>query len=187
MRNCIFCKVEPINSKISQEHIIPSVLGGWISLPITCKEHADDYTIIQEDASIEVLKKQIGRYEKRTGKKVDFDLDSFYSLPNDKIIPIINTDISFIKTSQKGTTIISGLSQPIPFRGIAKIALCHLSALLFPYVMRDIFNPIKNWILNDGTNHFVLIHTILHDIYPNDLEYLQINLIRKLATLTLCF
>ena len=39
MNGCVYCDVDPLSSSISDEHIIPRVLGGWITAPIACKRH----------------------------------------------------------------------------------------------------------------------------------------------------
>jgi hypothetical protein len=39
MSECIYCDVDPLSSPISEEHVIPRVLGGWITAPIACKRH----------------------------------------------------------------------------------------------------------------------------------------------------
>lgn len=39
MSECIYCDIDPLSSPISDEHVIPSVLGGWITAPIACKRH----------------------------------------------------------------------------------------------------------------------------------------------------
>ncbi len=39
MNECIYCDIDPLSSPISDEHVIPRVLGGWITAPIACKRH----------------------------------------------------------------------------------------------------------------------------------------------------
>jgi HNH endonuclease len=39
MNECIYCDIDPLSSTISDEHVIPRVLGGWITAPIACKRH----------------------------------------------------------------------------------------------------------------------------------------------------
>lgn len=39
MSECIYCDIDPLSSPISDEHVIPRVLGGWITAPIACKRH----------------------------------------------------------------------------------------------------------------------------------------------------
>lgn len=39
MNGCVYCDVDPLSSSISNEHIIPRVLGGWITARIACKRH----------------------------------------------------------------------------------------------------------------------------------------------------
>jgi hypothetical protein len=39
MNGCIYCEIDPLSSEISDEHVIPRVLGGWITAPIACKRH----------------------------------------------------------------------------------------------------------------------------------------------------
>lgn len=39
MNECIYCDIDPLSSPISDEHVIPRVLGGWIRAPIACKRH----------------------------------------------------------------------------------------------------------------------------------------------------
>jgi len=39
MNECIYCDIDPLSSEISDEHVIPRVLGGWITAPIACKRH----------------------------------------------------------------------------------------------------------------------------------------------------
>jgi len=242
---CIYCKIENLGAELSDEHIIPQVLGGAFKIPVVCKVHNDKfghtieselkknafivtaldklklqppnlayrdakiridldndiglkgyldekgtakifpqdpnegYKVIPEDEAVRVLKKQIERFEKQKGKKIDFDLDNFEMFPYDLTIPIPGTDIFFIKRKTKsGRVMIHDLSQPISFRVIAKIALTHLAALNYPFVMKDKFNAIKNYIVHGDVNHFVMIHTLLHDVEPKSIEYLPYHYIR---------
>jgi HNH endonuclease len=39
MNECVYCEIDPLSSVISDEHVIPHVLGGWITAPIACKRH----------------------------------------------------------------------------------------------------------------------------------------------------
>lgn len=242
---CIYCKIENLGAELSDEHIIPHVLGGVFKIPVVCKEHNDkfghtleselkrngfivtaidklklqppnlayreatirisldneaelkgyidehgaakifpqdstkEYKVIPEEQTFEVLKKQIERFEKKAGKKVNFNFDDFDKLPYDIIIPVYGTAIAFIKRRTKaGNVIIYGLDQPISFRVIAKIALTHLAALYYPFVMKDEFDAIKGYILHGGANRFVMIHTLLRDAEPKSINYLPYHYVR---------
>jgi hypothetical protein len=242
---CIYCKIEDLGAGLSEEHIIPEVLGGIFRIPIVCKEHNDRFghslesdlkkngfivtaldklklqppnlayrearttidlehekglkgyidekgaarffpqevkeghRVIPEEQTIDVLKKQIERFEKRTGKKIDFDLEEFNNLPYDIAIPVYGTDIVFIKRKAgRGGVVMYGLDQPIPFRVIAKIALTHLAALNYPFVMKDEFDPIKSYIIHAGLNRFVMLHTLLKDVEPKSINYLPYHYLR---------
>src|SRR2546425_9756418 len=39
MNECIYCDIHPLSSPVSEEHVIPRALGGWITAPIACKRH----------------------------------------------------------------------------------------------------------------------------------------------------
>lgn len=246
---CIFCGLNSENGdahKLTDEHVIPQVLGGWLTIPFVCRtcnnDHLgskiesrlkkngyivtaldklkiqppdlayrdaniemdfnlagklkgsynkrgkpeyysqkieDDSIISPENKSKELLKKQIERWEKKTGQKVDFDINEFDNLPYNLVIPIYGTDISFIKRrNQKPTITISGLDKPIPFRLPALIAFEHLAGLYYPYALKEEFDPIRSWILSDEENRFVLLNTHLKDLQPNDLNYLPYHYIR---------
>ena len=48
MDTCIYCDVEPLDSRISEEHIIPQVLGGWKTCACVCKTHNHRFGLILE-------------------------------------------------------------------------------------------------------------------------------------------
>ncbi len=246
---CIFCGLNSKNGEahiLTNEHIIPEVLGGWLTIPFVCKTCNNDYLgskiesklkknayvvsaldklkiqspdlayrnakiemdfdltgkligyfnekrkpeyysqkiedesiITPENKAKEVLSKQIERFEKKTGQKVDFDVNEFDNLPYNIVIPIYGTDISFIKRRDKKPIItITGLDQPIPFRIPAIIAFEHLSGLYYPFVLKEEFDPIKSWILSDEENRFVLLNTNLNDLNPSDINFLPFHYIR---------
>lgn len=242
---CIYCKIDESDAELSDEHIIPEVLGGVFRIPVVCKEHNDKFgnsleselkknwfiataldklriqpanlayrhartiinlehdkglkgyidekgvakffpqkskeghLVIPEDQTVDVLKKQIERYEKKTGKKIDFDLEEFENLPYDIAIPVYGTGIVFIKRKdERANVVMYGLDQPISFRVIAKIALTHLAALYYPFVMKDEFDSIKSYILQGGLNRFVMLHTLLIDVEPKNINYLPYHYIR---------
>lgn len=135
--------------------------------------------LVSEDETESVLKKQIARHERKTGKRVEFDLNKFGDMPYDTPIAVSETGISIIKKRDKeATLIISGLDQPIPFRLPAKIAFEHLAGLYYPYVMKNEFNPIREWILKEGPNTFVLLNTRLSDRKPSEVNYLPYHYVR---------
>lgn len=242
---CIYCKVENLNAELSDEHIIPKILGGVFAIPTVCKAHNDrfgytfegelkknsyivtaldklklkkpnlayseakviitlenetglkgyldeegkvkffpqatsgGYKVAPEEETVSMLKKQIERFEKKSGKSISFNADEFDKLPYDIAIPVYGTDIVFIKRrSRAGSVMLHGLDQPIPFRVVAKIALNHLTALYYPFVMRDEFDAIKNYILFDEKNRFVILHTMLNKADPKTLDYLPYHYIR---------
>ncbi|MBW2035393.1 MAG: HNH endonuclease [Deltaproteobacteria bacterium] len=242
---CIYCKIDELGADLSDEHIIPQVLGGWLTIPVVCKEHNDRFghsleselkkngfiataldklqiqppnlayreaetridleyerglkghidekgsakffpqvskeghRVIPEDQTINVLKKQIERFENKTGKSINFDLEEFDNLPYDIAIPVYGTDIIFIKRKAgRGNVIMYGLDQPIPFRVIAKIVLTHLAALYYPFVMKDEFDPIKGYIVHGGINRFIILHTLLRNVEPKSVNYLPYHYIR---------
>ena len=242
---CIYCKIEELGADLSNEHIIPQVLGGVFKIPVVCKEHNDRFghsleselkkngfiataldklkiqppnlayceaetridleyekrlkgyidekgsakffpqeskkghQVVPEDQTVNVLKKQIEWFEKKTGKMVDFDLEEFDNLPYDIAIPVYGTDIVLIKgKAGRGSVIMCGLDQPIPFRVIAKIVLTHLAALYYPFVMKDEFDPLKGYIVHGGINRFVMLHTLLRDVEPKSINYLPYHYIR---------
>ena len=39
MGSCLYCAVEPRTSQLSDEHIVPEVLGGWLRYRCVCKSH----------------------------------------------------------------------------------------------------------------------------------------------------
>ena len=43
MSDCLYCSVDPRDSPLSDEHIIPGVLGGWLKYPCVCKSHNDQF------------------------------------------------------------------------------------------------------------------------------------------------
>lgn len=242
---CIYCKIEELAGDLSDEHIIPQVLGGTIAIPAVCKEHnerlgyelesdlkrnafivaalrkleiqppdlahheaevkikLDDeqglkgyidkkgepkffpqdsklgHTVIPENQTVEVLQKQVERFEKKTGKKIKFNFGEFDQLPYNIAIPIFGTDIVFIKRKpSSGTVIIHGLDRPIPFRVIAKIALTHLTALDYRFALKDEFDAIKSYILHGGRERFIMLHTFLRDVKPTSIEYLPFHYVR---------
>lgn len=242
---CIYCKIENLSAELSDEHIIPQVLGGVFKISVVCKEHNEkfghtleselkrngfivtaidklklqppnlayreatirinldnevglkgyidehgaakifpqdstkEYKVIPEEQAIEVLKKQVERFEKKTAKKVKFNFDDFDKLPYDITIPVYGTPITFIKRKTKGGSVLMhDLNQPISFRVIAKIALTHLAALYYPFVMKAEFDAIKDYILHGGLNRFVIIHTLLKDVEPKSINYLPYHYIR---------
>ena len=247
-KKCIFCGLNSQDGEdhiLTEEHVIPKVLGGWISVPFVCKtcnnnfgnkleselkkniyivsaldklkiqlkklayrnatieqqiqpgirlkgkydrddnpifysQKIEDGSIITPESEVKAfLKKKIERFEKQTGKKVEFDINEFDNLPFDIAIPIYGTDISFIKRkSEKTIVTILGLNQSIPFRVIAKITVVHLSGLYYPFILKEEFEPIKQWILNNGENHYVLLNTSLNNLKPNELEYIPYHVIK---------
>jgi hypothetical protein len=135
--------------------------------------------IVPEEITPVVLKKQIERFQKKSGKTIDFNVDEFNNIPFNIAIPIYGTDIFFEKKQlQAGTVMLHGLDQPISFHVIAKIALNHLTALDYQFVMKDEFDAIKNYILFEGINQFVMLHTILDNVDPKILNYLPFHYIR---------
>ncbi len=242
---CIYCKIENLNDNLSDEHIIPEMLGGVFMIRCACGRHnnkfgrtfegdlkrnafivtaldklklqppdkiyrnakvhidldnekglkgyidkngmaktfpqdtKNGYQVVPEKQAIDVLKKQIERFEKKVGTKVNFNLCDFDSFPYDIAISIFGTDIVFIKRKTiSGNTMLFGLDQPISFRVIAKIALTHLTALCYPFVMKDEFDAIKSYILFGGENRFVMLHTLLRDKDPKTINYLPYHYIR---------
>jgi hypothetical protein len=241
---CIFCGRNSDDGeqyRMSDEHVIPQILGGWLTIPFVCvscnsdrfgaqfeadlkkngfvvaaidklalqpkaraykeakltltvdgdkplkayfdrldapkhfpQEIDDGSLIIPEDQAKAVLRKQIERYERDTGTKVQFDIDSYDSLPYGIAIPIYPTNISFIKhRNRKGSLTISGLDQPIPFIVPAKIAFEHLAGLYYSYVLREEFNPIRDWLHHGDpeVNNHVLLISFLRDKAPDELTY----------------
>jgi len=246
---CIFCRLNEKDGEehqLTDEHVIPQVLGGWLSIPFVCKTCNNDYLgrkiesklkkngyivtaldkleiqpkklaygeaklyldfplsgelkatfnpkgkpeyysqkiedgsiIVPEEKAKDLLKKQIERWEKKTGKKVDFNISDYNDLPYNIAIPIYGTDIVFIKLkNQKPVLKISGLSEPIPFRVPAKIAFEHLSGLNYPFIFKEEFDPIRKWILNNGENKNVLINNPLRKVKPYELKYLPYHYIK---------
>jgi len=180
--------IEPPNLAYSEARMTINLesyeaLKGYIdkegSAQFFPQEPKEDHQVIPEEQTVGVLRKQIKRYEKKTGKKVDFDLEQFDHLPYNIAIPICGTDIVFIKRkSERGSALIHGLDQPIPFRVIAKIALTHLAALHYPFVMRNEFDPLKDYIIHGGANRFVTLHTLLGDVRPKNIRYLPYHYLR---------
>lgn len=242
---CMYCKIDELGAELSDEHIIPEVLGGIFRIPVVCKKHNEKFgdslesdlkkngfiataldklriqppnqayrhartiinlerdtglkgyidekgaakyfpqeskeghRVVPEDQTVDVLKKQIERFEKKTGKEVDFNLEEFENLPYDIAIPVYGTDIGFMKRKvERGNVLLYSLDQPISFRVIAKIALTHLAALYYPFVMKDEFDSIKSYILQDGLNRFVMLHTLLRDVEPKSINYLPYHYVR---------
>jgi hypothetical protein len=181
-------KIQPPNLAYHEARIIINLehengLKGYIDENGTANFYSqkskEGYQIVLEDQSADVLKKQIERFEKKSGKKIDFDLQEFDDLPYDIAIPVYGTDIVFIKRKgERGSAIMYGLDQPIPFRVIAKIVLTHLAALYYPFVMKDEFDPIKSYIIHGGLNRFVMIHTLLRDNELKNINYLPYHYIR---------
>lgn len=246
---CLFCMKNEKDGEdhvITDEHIIPESLGGWIEIPFVCRKCNNEYLgskleselkenayivmaieklgiqnrnkafrsadlklhidetkslignfnekgefgffpqeiddgsmVVPEKDTKTVLKKQIERYEKRTGKKVDFNVDGVDSLPFDIYIPIMGTNIAIIKRRGGEASIrIHGLDKPISFRIPAKIALEHLAGLYYPFAMKREFDRIRKWIISGGANKYVLINTPLSKIDPSDAEYLPYHFVR---------
>lgn len=144
------------------------------------QEIEDGSIITPEKDGKEILKILIDKCNKKSGQPVNSNIDKFDNLPYDLTIPISGTDISIIKRkNQKPKIEISGLDQPIPFRIPAIIAFEHLAYLSYPYVLRKEFDPIRAWILNDNVeNRFILLHTILRDIEPDNINYLPYHYVR---------
>ena len=221
---CIYCKIDNLGADLSDEHIIPQVLGGAFKIPVVCKKHndkfghtleselkrngfivtaidklklqspnlayreatirisldnetglkgyidecgaakiftqdlTDNYTVVSDEQTNEVLKKKIQRLEKNTGEKANFTIEK--------------------RRSKAAYVTVNGLDKPIPSRVIAKIALTHLAALYYPFVMRDEFDAIKGYILHDTPNRFVLIYPSLRGLEPRSINYLPYHYVR---------
>ncbi len=250
---CIFCGKNLKNGldhKITKEHIIPKVLGGWIKFPFVCAKcnnkflggnivkilkrnifiataikqlnitsakeayrHArlevildkfpsekliayfdnkgrqrffpknlSDGSLLVEDPDLKsVLEKKIKKFEKISGRKIDFNINDFENIPTGIIIPISGTNINFIKhhKSMKSKITISELDKPIPFRIPAIIAFEHLAAFIFPEIYRPEFTPIAEWILNiHDQNRYVVCHTFFENYNPLEVKYLPYHYIR---------
>jgi hypothetical protein len=246
---CIFCKKNENDGrdhKLTDEHIIPEVIGGWITIPFVCKkcnnnlgsefesklkknsfvvtaidelkiqppdkafnqaqielifsdEHkakgriakdglpifiptqqADGSIIANEQHAKEVLKKQIERYEKANNVRIDFDINTYDNVPYGIVIPIMGTDINFIKhEKKKAQTTILNLSEPIPFLFPAKVAFEHLAGFSYHFVMMNEFDSLRNWVLENNLQNKVIINTLLHRIEnPREFEYLPYHFIR---------
>ena len=246
---CMFCGLNSRDGeehRLTEEHVIPEVLGGWLTIPFVCRKCNSDYLgskiesklkkngfvvtaldrlriqprrlayreanielefnllgklkaqfnkedkptfisqklkddsiIIPEDKAKEVLKKQIARWQNKTGEKINFNLSDFDNLPYDIALPIYGTKICFIKRKNQGASItIAGLDEPIPFRIPAIIAFEHLAGLYYPFVLRKEFDPISLWILNKNRNRHVLLNTPLRNLKPDDLDYLPYHFIK---------
>ncbi len=248
--SCIFCKKNKDDEEkfvLTDEHVIPQILGGWITIPFVCKtcnndvfgsnvesilkenayivaaidmleiqppdkayksadinlefsetiiakgkirhdgvtkfiptEQKDGSLVAPEDVSKDILRKQIDRYEKEHNVKVNFELDSFDSLPYNIVIPVYGTDICFIKRKkEKAQTTISNLTEPIMFEFPAKVAFEHLSGFSYSFIMNTIFDPFREWILKNDLQNKVLLNTLLSRITnPKDLKYLPYHFIR---------
>jgi hypothetical protein len=248
---CIFCgrnSADGEEYKISDEHVIPQVLGGWLTIPFVCvscnndrfgahfeadlkkngfvvaaieklklqskalaykeakltltidgdkplvayfdkadapkhfPQRIDDGSlIIPEDQAKVVLRKQIERYERATGTKVLFDIDSYDTFPYGLAIPIYPTNLCFIKhRNRKSSLTISELDKPIPFIVPAKIAFEHLAGLYYRYVLREEFNPIRDWLHHGdpNINNHVLLSSFLRDKMPDELTYQPFHFVR---------
>ena len=232
---------------MSDEHVIPRLLGGWLTIPIVCvccnnnrfgaqfeadlkkngfvvaaidklglqskalaykaakltlidgdksliayfdkadmpkhfpQEIHDGSLIVPEDEAKSVLRKQIERYERDTGTKVNFDLESYHTLPYGLVIPIYGTNLSFIKHRNRQSSLsISELDKPIPFIVPAKIAFEHLAGLYYPYVLREEFNPIRDWLRHgdSNVNNHVLLISFRRDKAPDQLTYQPFHFVR---------
>ena len=242
MSYCIYCDVNPLSSPISDEHVIPRVLGGWITAPISCKRHNeilgdeiegkikrngyfaiaidrlglqtsdmafrhadvqvrlpedrimgaildrsgsprlvarttdDGSLLVPDDQSIQVLQKQVKRYETVHNTTVNFDWEAFESLPFDHVHQIPGTDICFVKRQgEVGHVQVLGLNQPIPFRLPAKVALSHVAAIEPQLAHGDSFAELKTWLLTPSPNRFVLLNSPLHGENPAELTYSPIH------------
>lgn len=40
--DCLYSGLSTCSSELSKEHIIPEVLGGWITIPVVCKKHNNE-------------------------------------------------------------------------------------------------------------------------------------------------
>lgn len=132
-----------------------------------------DSVIIPEAETIKVLATKIARFEKKAGKTVLYDLSIFDDLPKDVIITIPGTDIGFIKRSNKSESIIySGLSNPIPYRGIAYLAFKQLAAFSPNFALQDQFDPIRKWIRCGGdSKSYVVLNYPIPKVDPSQLDY----------------
>lgn len=246
---CLFCKKNETDSAehaLTEEHVIPKVLGGWITLPVVCKKcnntighkvearlkknafivaaldklkiqpsneafknakfkltlddkysvsakpkpngkheiiptkQPDNSLIVGEEKGKEVLKKLIQRYEKEHNVKIDFDLDLYDFLPYGILIPVNGTDICFIKhENKKSSLMINNLTEPIPFLIPAKIALLHFSGFLYPLVISDRFDLMRNSILNDDLFGKVTSNSLLNRVdNPRSIDYGNYHFIR---------
>jgi hypothetical protein len=248
---CIFCGRNSNDGdeyKLSDEHVIPQVLGGWLAIPFVCvscnnqrfgatfeaelkkngfivaaidklglqskaqaykaakltltidgnksllayfdmantpkhfpQELDDGSLVVPEDEAQSILRKQIERYERDSGTRVTFDIDSFSKMPCDVVIPIQGTNLSFIKRrNRKASLTISDLNKPISFMVPAKIAFEHLAGLYYPYVLRNEFNAIRDWLHHGDSkvNNHVLLITFLKDKAPDELTYQPFHFVR---------
>jgi len=248
---CIFCGLNADDGEehqLSNEHVIPRVLGGWLTIRFVCvscnndrfgaqfeaelknnalivtaldklglqskslayksaqitfsiesgksligyfdktgearhfpQEIEDGSMIVPEDETKMVLQKMIERYERDTGKKIIFDLENISKLPFDKFIPIYGTNLSFIKRrNQRSSITISGLEKPISFMVPAKIVFEHFAALFYPYIMRNEFDSIRNWLYrgDSNVNPHVLLHHPLYVKDPTNLTYRPFHYVR---------
>lgn len=40
---CMYCKIDELGAELSDEHIIPEVLGGIFRIPVVCKKHNEKF------------------------------------------------------------------------------------------------------------------------------------------------
>lgn len=55
------------------------------------------HLVVPLEQAVDVLKKQVERFEKRTGKKIDFDFGNFRNLPSDTPIPLSGINVVLVK------------------------------------------------------------------------------------------
>jgi hypothetical protein len=248
---CIFCgKNAAIGDehRMSREHVIPQVIGGWLTIPFVCVDCnnnrfgaqfeselkkngfivaaidrlglqdkaaayksakltmvidgdkpllayldqtntprifpqiiSDGSMIVSEDKAKGVLQKQIERYERDTGHRSTFDIDSFDKLPYDIVIPVYGDDLSFIKRKNRESSItITELDKPIPFIVPAKIAFEHLAGFSYSFVLREEFNPIRDWLHHGdpNVNNHVRLNSCLLNLRPDELTYEPFHFVR---------
>lgn len=247
---CIFCKKNSLDGEehiLTDEHIIPQVLGGWLTFPTVCKkcnndtfgsqfeaelkkngflvaaidklnlqerknaykaadlsllfpskteklkayfdekgaaqfytqELADKSLLIPEKEAKEVLAKKIKRYEKEHNTIINFNINDYDNLPYNLVIPIIGTDICFIKTrDEKANLIYEKLSKPISFLLPSKISLVLLSGIDYSLTMSPQLNPFREWVLSNNENTFVLLNSFLQGRNPLEINYLPNHFVR---------
>ena len=240
---CIICarnSEDGEDYKITEEHIIPECIGGWITVPFLCKSCNNDvlgsaveaklkqnayivaaidktgletpdrafrranislefengitalgrYTearqikfvptkqddgslIVPEDETINVITKQVKRYEKEKGIDVKFDPSIIESTPYDILTNIPGTDISFIKRQDvKSTLLISNLSEPIPFMIPASIAFETIAGFSYSFIIHETFDPFRDWLQSNSFLYKVtLVNPINSEDPPNKLDY----------------